>query len=83
MHKCNQCGKDFKRAHDLKRHRVSQHEDLYKCDFCVKSFSKTELKSHKCNIICKQCGKEFKRKKYLKKHLLRHKPSFTNEALHE
>jgi formylmethanofuran dehydrogenase subunit E len=79
---CHQCGKDFIGVYYLKKHLLSQHRTLFKYDFCdVKSFSKTE--SRKCKFFCNQCGEEFKRKKYLKKHLLTHKPSFTNQALHE
>ena len=47
---CDQCGKEFTRSHDLKRHVQSLHSDAkeFTCDKCGKSFATRDmLRRHK------------------------------------
>ena len=52
-YKCEPCGKDFSRAHSLKKHIYTIHEGHkdYKCESCGISFSQAgSLKKHMLTI---------------------------------
>ena len=80
QHECDQCGKKFKRKHNLKNHSVV-HTGLkkFKCLQCDKSFKQIgHLKAHseevhqagseKENCVCNLCQKYFKSERKLKYH---------------
>ena len=67
---CDQCGKEFTRSHDLKRHVQSLHSGVkeFTCDKCEKSFATRDtLGRHKRihedkTFECHKCHKKFGRK---------------------
>ena len=67
---CDQCGKEFTRSHDLKRHVQSLHSSVkeFTCDKCEKSFATRDtLRRHKRihedkTFECHKCHKKFGRK---------------------
>ncbi|XP_066536032.1 uncharacterized protein si:ch73-109d9.2 isoform X2 [Hoplias malabaricus] len=73
---CNQCGKKFTQACNLKVHqRVHQKDGLHLCNHCGKGYSSfTDLRRHKCSqagdkpYSCTLCGNKFSRLWNLKLH---------------
>ena len=73
---CEQCGKEFKIEHTLRRHIVTKHNevkyDCTKCDVSVsqKSHLNRHMKSKHEDIkhFCQKCNSEFSRKDHLKRH---------------
>jgi CRISPR/Cas system-associated protein Cas10 (large subunit of type III CRISPR-Cas system) len=46
-HRCAECGKQYLRAQELKRHKRDKHEQLRKCPFCRAEWSRTEkIRAH-------------------------------------
>ncbi|XP_035387453.1 zinc finger and BTB domain-containing protein 17 [Electrophorus electricus] len=73
---CNQCGKKFTQACNLKVHqRVHQREGLHLCSHCGKGYSSFgDLRRHRCSqagdkpYSCALCGNKFSRLWNLKLH---------------
>lgn len=73
---CNQCGKKFTQACNLKVHqRVHQHDGLHLCSHCGKGYSSfSDLRRHRCSqtgdkpYSCTLCGNRFSRLWNLKLH---------------
>ncbi|XP_051982703.1 zinc finger and SCAN domain-containing protein 30 [Xyrauchen texanus] len=73
---CNQCGKNFTLACNLKVHqRVHQREGLHLCSHCGKGYSSfSDLRTHRCSqtgdkpYTCTLCGSKFSRLWNLKLH---------------
>uniref|UniRef100_A0A8C1WVM3 C2H2-type domain-containing protein n=1 Tax=Cyprinus carpio TaxID=7962 RepID=A0A8C1WVM3_CYPCA len=73
---CNQCGKKFTQACNLKVHqRVHQQEGLHLCSHCGKGYSSfSDLRRHRCSqtgdkpYTCTLCGNKFSRLWNLKLH---------------
>ncbi|XP_016095509.1 zinc finger protein 1 homolog isoform X1 [Sinocyclocheilus grahami] len=73
---CNQCGKKFTQACNLKVHqRVHQREGLHLCSHCGKGYSSfSDLRRHRCSqtgdkpYTCTLCGNKFSRLWNLKLH---------------
>ncbi|ROI47832.1 Zinc finger protein 239 [Anabarilius grahami] len=73
---CNQCGKKFTQACNLKVHqRVHQREGLHLCNHCGKGYSSfSDLRKHRCSqtgdkpYTCTLCGNKFSRLWNLKLH---------------
>ncbi|KAG1956373.1 zinc finger protein with KRAB and SCAN domains 1 [Pimephales promelas] len=73
---CNQCGKKFTQACNLKVHqRVHQRDGLHLCSHCGKGYSSfSDLRRHKCSqsgdkpYTCTLCGNKFSRLWNLKLH---------------
>ncbi|XP_067144744.1 zinc finger protein 271-like [Centruroides vittatus] len=68
---CEVCKTGFKCKSSFDRHRIAQHQNMFRCGYCRKSFkTKNMLKAHwkihirKCNI----CRKEFSSKSALNVH---------------
>ncbi len=67
MHECDQCGKTFLWASNLKKHlKVHSKEKPHSCSLCGKSFSRLQnLKRHQKihtgvrEYMCFQCEKTF------------------------
>ena len=80
--KCEECGKEFNRPGDLRRHVKRVHEGLkdHICKFCKKGFSRPGLlkghilKFHEeesaVTFNCKFCTKVFNRAETLKNHIM-------------
>ncbi len=64
---CDECGKEFTRSHDLKRHVQSRHSGVkeFTCDNCQKSFAtRDKLRRHEKvhqekTFECQRCHKKF------------------------
>ncbi|XP_074123690.1 uncharacterized protein LOC141542895 isoform X4 [Sminthopsis crassicaudata] len=75
-HHCPECGKHFKRQHELKVHkRVHTKERPFPCPECGKCFrQKSALMTHQWvhskerPFTCPECGRCFAQKQYLRKH---------------
>ncbi|TRY84721.1 hypothetical protein DNTS_001223 [Danionella cerebrum] len=73
---CNQCGKKFTQACNLKVHqRVHQREGLHLCSHCGKGYTSfSDLRKHQCSqsgdkpYSCALCGNKFSRLWNLKLH---------------
>lgn len=73
---CNQCGKKFTQACNLKVHqRVHQRDGLHLCSHCGKGYSSfSDLRRHRCSqtgdkpYTCTLCGNRFSRLWNLKLH---------------
>ncbi|XP_051559997.1 zinc finger protein 16-like [Myxocyprinus asiaticus] len=73
---CNQCGKKFIQACNLKVHQhVHQREGLHLCSHCGKGYSSfSDLRKHRCSqtgdkpYTCTLCGNKFSRLWNLKLH---------------
>ncbi|KAL1282023.1 hypothetical protein QQF64_000826 [Cirrhinus molitorella] len=73
---CNQCGKKFTQACNLKVHqRVHQRDGLHLCSHCGKGYSSfSDLRRHRCSqtgdkpYTCTLCGNKFSRLWNLKLH---------------
>lgn len=73
---CNQCGKKFTQACNLKVHqRVHQRDGLHLCNHCGKGYSSfSDLRRHRCSqtgdkpYTCMLCGNKFSRLWNLKLH---------------
>jgi len=76
---CDECGKSFFRAGQLKHHKKCHSDDRpFSCDVCSKSFKYRDnlnkhLRSHNKDMYfkCEECGKTFSFKSALTKHLKR------------
>nr|XP_054920760.1 zinc finger protein 567-like [Dermacentor andersoni] len=79
-HKCETCGKQFRRAHHLAQHyRTHTDERPYKCNMCDKSFRQSgHLDNHKRTHTderpykCEICNKSFQRSCFLEEHKRTH-----------
>ena len=77
---CDQCGKGFKRAENLKAHKeLHLEERKYKCQLCGKSYNiKRGLMVHMLahndikNYHCDLCGKSYRTNSSLKQHMGSH-----------
>ncbi len=73
---CEFCGKGFKWANNLSKHKATHNDQKpFECEFCGKGFKwKDNLNQHQTihsdqkPFKCEFCGKGFKRKDYLNKH---------------
>ncbi|KAI0250571.1 hypothetical protein BJV78DRAFT_554760 [Lactifluus subvellereus] len=46
-YRCAECGKQYRRAQELKRHKRDKHEQLRKCPFCRTEWSRPEkIRAH-------------------------------------
>ena len=74
---CDQCGKTFKHARNIKRHYQAYHQ-MYclPCEHCNQFFSRTDkLRAHMRNqhgigkkLVCSKCKLHFPGEIYLEKH---------------
>uniref|UniRef100_A0A3Q2DYW8 C2H2-type domain-containing protein n=1 Tax=Cyprinodon variegatus TaxID=28743 RepID=A0A3Q2DYW8_CYPVA len=77
VHRCDHCGKGFKRSQCLKRHLlIHTGEKPFLCHLCGKQFRQSGHLNRHLSIhhgekpfVCHQCGKSFGRKSSLKTHL--------------
>ncbi|XP_036404919.1 Krueppel-like factor 6 [Megalops cyprinoides] len=82
VHRCNVCGRGFRRFYSLKTHqRIHTGERPYPCMFCEKRFRHLDsLQKHQRihtgerPYRCAQCGFCFRELGHLKKHRLTHSP---------
>ncbi|CAG9535270.1 unnamed protein product [Cercopithifilaria johnstoni] len=81
-YKCEVCGKEYNKEHNLKLHHLGQHDkavvenDKYVCSFCPKKYARlaayyAHLQIHGLNdsLICTFCKEEFDFQALLNKHL--------------
>ncbi|KAM3722404.1 Zinc finger protein [Dirofilaria immitis] len=81
-YKCDTCGKEYNKEHNLKLHHLGQHDkavienDKYICSFCPKKYARlaayyAHLQIHGLNdsLICTFCKEEFDYQALLNKHL--------------
>ena len=71
---CEFCSKSYSEERNLKRHRISTHEEKkFSCSICNKQFTrKSKLNNHVCDKTsteCLNCNKTYLNISNLKKHL--------------
>ena len=93
MYECNECGKSFALAGNLKHHIITKHstERNHKCTVCLKSFKTTVALKYHMNVVhnkirfkCDTCGKDFSALQTVKTHILnQHGYLFGNAPVNE